>query len=100
MRDRFDPIALGRNDGFGLPGIEFVAQVIGIESFISEHGIKVQPLDQIVYAGDLAALAGEKLEADKVSQGVGQGQNLGGQPAFRAAYGLMLSPPFAPLAFW
>src|SRR5918998_917896 len=33
-------------------------------------------------------------------QGVDQGDDLGGQPAARAADGLISSPPFAPLAFW
>ncbi len=80
--------------------LEFSAQAVGIESLVTEQGVKVEAVDQVIHADDLTALAGKKLETDQVSQGVCQSQNLGRQPAFRAAYGLMLSPPFAPLAFW
>jgi hypothetical protein len=44
-------------------------------------------------------LTGQQAEADQIAKGVHQGQNLGGQSAFRASDGLIESPPFAPLAF-
>jgi hypothetical protein len=46
------------------------------------------------------ALAGQEHEAHQVAQRIDQRDNLGGQSAARASDGLMLSPPFAPLAFW
>jgi hypothetical protein len=45
-------------------------------------------------------LAGKQFEPNEISQGIGEGQNFGGQSAFRASNGLIESPPFAPLAFW
>ena len=46
------------------------------------------------------ALAGQEDEANQIAQGINQGDDLGGQTAARPPDGLILSPPFAPLAFW
>jgi hypothetical protein len=46
------------------------------------------------------ALARQEHEAHEVSQRIDQRDDLGRQPAARATDGLMVSPPFAPLAFW
>jgi hypothetical protein len=46
------------------------------------------------------ALAGQQHKADQASQGVNQGNNLGRQASSGTPDGLILSPPFAPLAFW
>ena len=100
MRDFFDAIALGRNDSLSFSTLKFRSQVVRIEGFVSKHGIEAEAFDQIIHADDFAALTREKLEADQVPQSISQSQNLGRQSAFRATYGLMLSPPFAPLAFW
>ena len=45
-------------------------------------------------------LAGQKDEANEIAEGVDQSHDLGGQAATRAAYGLILSPPFAPVPCW
>jgi hypothetical protein len=45
-------------------------------------------------------LAGEKNEAHQVSEGIDQGDDFGRQSAARPPDRLILSPPFAPLAFW
>jgi hypothetical protein len=44
-------------------------------------------------------LARRQDEAHQIAQGIDHGHNLGRQAAARAADGLILSPPFAPLAF-
>jgi hypothetical protein len=46
------------------------------------------------------SLTGQKYEVDQVTERVDQSNDLGGQSAARAPDGLILSPPFAPLAFW
>jgi hypothetical protein len=46
------------------------------------------------------ALTGQQHETDQASQGIHQGDDLGGQAASRSPDGLNLSPPLAPLAFW
>ncbi len=93
-------IAFGRNDSLGVLLSEGFAQVICIECLVREHGIKRQTFDQSVNANNLAALAWKQFKADKISQGIGERENLCGQSAFRAPNGLIESPPFAPLAFW
>jgi hypothetical protein len=39
-------------------------------------------------------------KAHQIAQRIDHGHNLGGQSAFRAPDGLILSPPLAPVAFW
>jgi hypothetical protein len=46
------------------------------------------------------ALSRQQNEPNQVSQGIHQGDDLGGQSTLGAPDGLILSPPFAPLAFW
>jgi hypothetical protein len=41
-------------------------------------------------------MARQQFKAHQIAQGIGEGENLGRHPAFRLAYGLALSPPFAP----
>src|SRR5207344_865163 len=57
-------------------------------------------LDQRPDTDAIVALAGQKHEANEIAEGVDQGHDFGGQAATRAAYGLILSPPFAPVPCW
>jgi hypothetical protein len=41
-------------------------------------------------------MAGQEFEAHKIAERVGQREDLGGHATLGAAYGLALSPPFAP----
>jgi hypothetical protein len=41
-------------------------------------------------------MAGQKLEADQISERIGESKNFGCEAALRPAYGLALSPPLAP----
>jgi len=100
VRDVDEAVSLGGNDSLRSTLREGGAQMVGIERLVGEHRTECEPFDQVRHADNLAALAGQELEADKVAKGVGQRQNLCRQTALRAAYGLILSPPFAPLAFW
>ena len=47
-------------------------------------------------ANGIEAMAGQQHEAHEVAERIGQRQDFGGHAAVRAAYGLALSPPFAP----
>src|SRR5439155_6237740 len=47
-------------------------------------------------ADRVEALAGQQHETHEIAERVGQCQDFGGHPAFRAADGLVLRPPFAP----
>jgi hypothetical protein len=39
---------------------------------------------------------GQEFEAHEIAERISEGEDLGGQAALGAAYGLALSPPFAP----
>jgi hypothetical protein len=41
-------------------------------------------------------MAGQKDEPDQIAERIGERQDLGGPATLRFAYGLALSPPFAP----
>jgi hypothetical protein len=45
-------------------------------------------------------LTGQQHEADEVPERIGKRHDLGGQATAGSPDRLMLSPPFAPLAFW
>ena len=57
---------------------------------------KSTPLDQRRHAQGVEAVTRQQLEAHQVAERVGQGDDLRAPAAARAAYGLALSPPFAP----
>ena len=93
-------VAPGRNDGAGAAFVQFRSQPIGVERLVAQQGIEADIADQGLDAHHIMALARQKHEADQVPQGIDQGDDLGGQTTPRAPDGLILSPPFAPLAFW
>jgi hypothetical protein len=45
-------------------------------------------------------LARQQDEAHEVAERIGQSDDLGRQPTSRSPDGLILGPPFVPLAFW
>src|SRR3712207_2430506 len=98
-------VRLGRDHGDGAAGVEFGPEPVDVEGPVAEQGAEGDTLDQGRHADGVVALARQQHEAHQVAQRVHQGDDLegddlGGQAATGAADGLMLSPPFAPLAFW
>jgi hypothetical protein len=75
-------------------------QPIDIECFVSQQGIEGNVPDQGLDADCVMALTGKQHKTRQVSQGIHQGDDLGGQASSRSPDGLILSPPLAPLAFW
>src|SRR5947208_8072612 len=61
---------------------------------------KIETGDQRLDTDAVVTLAGQKDEANEIAEGVDQGHDFGSQAATRAAYGLILSPPFAPVPCW
>jgi len=76
------PIALRRNDSRRTAFMQGLTQVIGIECLVGHQCIEVKAINQIWHTDDLTALAGKQFEANEISQGIGEGQNFGGQSAF------------------
>ena len=73
-----------------------VAEPIGVKCAVGQHVICRQPVQQVWHAAQVMGLARQQAEVSEVSQRISQGQNLAGDAAARLAYGLALSPPFAP----
>src|SRR3712207_2183283 len=93
-------VRLGRDHGGGAAGVEFGPEPVDVGGPVAEQGAEGDALDKRRHADGVVALARQQHEAHQVAQRVHQGDDLGGQAATGAADGLMLSPPFAPLAFW
>src|SRR5918997_2386806 len=93
-------VGLGWDHRGGTTIVEVRPEPVGVEGLVAEQGAEGDALDQRPHADAVVALAGQQDEAHRVAEGVDQGDDLGGQPAARAADGLISSPPFAPLAFW
>ena len=72
------------------------AQPVGIKGAVGQQVICGEVSNQLRHGAQVMGLPGDKAEISQVSQRIGQGQDLGRDTAPRAAYGLALSPPFAP----
>ncbi|TQM89495.1 hypothetical protein BD293_4514 [Roseinatronobacter monicus] len=88
------------DDRGGTARIEFCEKPIGIERLVGQESIEGNSIDERFDALHVVSLTGQENEVGQVSERVDQSNDLGGQSAARAPDGLILSPPFAPLAFW
>src|SRR4051812_1797872 len=93
-------VGLGWDHRSGPAIVKLRSEPVGVERFVAKQSAEDDTLDQRLHADAVVALTGQQDEAHQSAEGVDQGDNLGGQPAARAANGLILSPPLAPLAFW
>lgn len=84
------------NDRGDAPFGQRSSQPIGIEGAISEQVICSEVVDQCRHSSQVVRLPRQQAEIDKVTKRVGQGQDFGRYATARTAYGLALSPPFAP----
>ena len=100
MRDAPGAVSLGRDDRCGTAFIEVGAQPVVVEGLVADERLKIEAGDQRLNTDAVVTLAGQKDEANEIAEGVDQGHDFGGQAATRAAYGLILSPPFAPVPCW
>jgi len=97
MRDTPGAVGLGRDDRCSAAFIEVGAQPVVVESLVADQRLKIETGDQRLDTDTVVALAGQKHEANEIAEGVDKDHDFGGQAATRAAYGLILSPPFAPV---
>jgi len=94
--ERFrSPWMLGDND-FRAAFVEVFDNPIGVERFVSDQPAEIDAFDQGFNTDGIEAMTRQKLEAHQIAQGIDEGQNLRCHPAPGLAYGLALSPPFAP----
>ena len=86
-------------DGTSAALIELGAEPIDVESPVAQQGTESDAFDQRRHADRVVPLARQQDEVHQIAQGIDYGHDLGRQSAARAPDGLILSPPFAPLAF-
>src|SRR3954454_4484416 len=93
-------VGLGRDHRGGTTIVKLRSEPVGVERFVAKQSAEDDTLDQRRYTDGVVTLTGQQDEAHQSAEGINQGDNLGGQPAARAADGLAPGPPLAPLAFW
>ena len=95
-----DTICFRWDDGLRALVTQYLPQMVCIKSLVAPKRSKLQSFNQIGHANNLASLSGKQGETDQIAQGIDQSEYFGGQAAFGPPDGVILSPPFAPLAFW
>jgi len=90
----------GRDHGDGAAGIELGPEPVDVEGPVTEQGAKGDAVNQGRYSDRVVALTWQQNKARQVTEPINEGDDLGRQATTRAADSLILSPPFAPLAFW
>lgn len=93
-------VGLGWDHGDGTPDVEFGPKPVGVEGPVTEQGTEGDALNQGRHTDRVVALTWQQDKACQVAEPIDEGDDLGRQATTRAADGLILSPPFAPLAFW
>src|SRR5215211_7163792 len=85
-----------RDDDLGAALAEIGDDVVAVERFVSNEAAELDAVDQRRDADRIKAVSRQQLEAHKVAERIGEREDFGCHPALRTAYGLTLSPPFAP----
>ena len=98
--DGLFPIGFGWNDGKCASLVQFGAQRIAVEGFVSQKRFERDVLDQRIDAYAVVTLAGHQNEAGQIAECIDQRQDFGRQSSARPADRLILSPPFAPAPCW
>jgi hypothetical protein len=76
---------------------KFSTQRVVVERLVGDKGCKIDVLDQRLDANTVVPLTRQQDKACQIAQSINQKDDLRCQPAARTAYGLTLSPPFAPV---
>ena len=101
MRDRYAPIALGRDDRLDAGGGKLRTDGVGVITFVGEQ--RVDPVakhpEQRAEALHVVRLARRQDEAERPTVSIAAGVELGGEAAARPAKPLgLLIPFFSPTA--
>jgi hypothetical protein len=86
---------LGDHDR-GAAIIKFGDQGVCVEGRVGDQTAEFDLLNQRRDADGIEAMARQQHEADQIAKRIGERQDLRRPAAFGPAYGLVLSPPFAP----
>ena len=85
-----------RDDDLGAALVQIGDDVVAIEGLVGDQRFEGESVDERGDANGVETLAGQENEANEIAECVGEREDLGRHAAFGAAYGLALSPPFAP----
>lgn len=94
--DRAGPLRHLRDDDLGPALVEFFNHPVGIESLVAKQGVKFDACDEWGSPDGVMTVSRQQHEANQVAQGVAKREYLGRPATLGLAYGLILSPPFAP----
>jgi hypothetical protein len=94
--DRTDPLRPLRDDDFCPALVELLDDPVGIEGLVTQQSAELDAVDQRGDADGVIAISRQQHEAHQVAHGIRESEYLGRPAALRLAYGLILSPPFAP----
>ncbi len=94
--DRADPLRHLGDHNLCPTLVEFFDDPVGVEGLITEQSAEFDARDERRHADGVIAISRQQYEAHKIAQRIGEGEYLGGPTALGLAYGLILSPPFAP----
>jgi hypothetical protein len=97
VRDRRITARHGRNNSESATLGQFGPQCVVVERLVGEECIELDVFDQRRDTDAVMTLAGQQDEANQIAEGIDESHDLRRQPAARFAYGLIESPPFAPL---
>ena len=85
-----------RDDDLGAALIQLVDDPVRIEGLVADQAFELDVLDQRYDPDGVVAMSRKQDKADQVTERVRQRQDFRRQAPLGAAYGLALSPPFAP----
>lgn len=91
-------IGLRRDDGERASLVQLSANGANVERLVGEKRREIDACNQRLYADAVMTLAKKEGKAHQVAQRIDERHHLGSQAAARFADGLILSPPFAPVA--
>src|SRR5215467_359408 len=91
-------MGLRRDNGERASLVQLGAYGVVIKRLVADERREVDVCYERLYADAVMTLARKKNKADQVSQSIYKHHDLGGQATARFADGLILSPPFAPVA--
>lgn len=94
--DGVDALRPLRDDDFRPALAQFLDDPVGVEGLVAEQGVERDPIDERRHADRVVAVSRQQHEAHEIAQGIAQREDLGRPPALGLAYGLIVSPPFAP----
>ena len=95
-RERLGTPWMPGNDDFRATLIQLGNDAVAVESFVRDQTIEIDTIDERRDTNAIEPLARQQNEAHEAAERICQRQYFGRHSAFRAAYGLARSPPFAP----